>query len=87
MYILGYTDAVQLQCRSTDAKMITVDVLTTHFGIHRRCAATALELRRCNRVSPTLLCLLTQQVGMASKSTKAAKNFYAPLVMVSLWAR
>jgi hypothetical protein len=58
-----------------------------HFGINRRCAATASELRCCNRIIPTPLCLLTQQVGMASKSTKAAENVYAPLVMVSLGAR
>jgi hypothetical protein len=45
-----------------------------HFGLHRCCAATASELRRWNRISPTLLCLLTQEVGMASKSTKAAEN-------------
>jgi hypothetical protein len=38
--ILGYTDAAQLQRRSSDAVMITADVLTAHFGIHRRCAAT-----------------------------------------------
>ncbi len=43
--------------------------------------------RRCNRISPTLLCLLTQQLGMASKSTKVAENIYAPLVMVSLGER
>ncbi len=57
-----------------------------NFGIHPRCAATASELRRFNRISPTLLCLLTQQVGMASKSTKAAENVDAPLVMLSLVA-
>ncbi len=38
--ILGYTDAAQLLRRSSDAVMITADVLTAHFGIHRRCAAT-----------------------------------------------
>jgi hypothetical protein len=46
------------------------------------------ELLRCNRISPKLLCLLTHQVRMASKSTKAAENVYAPLVMVSLgWCK
>ena len=74
--ILGLIDAAQLQRRSTDAVMIPADVLTTHFGI----------LRRCNGISPTLLWLLTQPVGMASKSTTAAKNVNAPLVMVSLGA-
>jgi hypothetical protein len=64
--------------------MIPADVLTTHFGILRRCAATASEFRRCNQISPMLLSLLTQQVGMASKSNNAAENVYAPLVMVSL---
>jgi hypothetical protein len=44
--ILGHTDAAQIQRRSNDAVMITTDVLTSHFGIHRRCAATASELRR-----------------------------------------
>jgi hypothetical protein len=53
---------------------------------NRRCAATASEFRRCNQISPTLLSLLTQQVGMASKSNNAAENAYAPLVMVSLGA-
>ena len=76
IYILGHTDAV----------MITADVLTAHFGILRRCAATASEYRRCNGISPTLLCLLTQPVGMASKSTTAAKYIYDTLVMVSLGA-
>jgi hypothetical protein len=33
-----------------------------------------------------LLCLLTQPVGMASKSTTAAKYIYDTLVMVSLGA-
>ncbi len=75
MQHLGHTDAAQLQRRSTDAVMIPANFLTTHFGIHRR------------QISSTLLCLLTQQVGMASKSTKAAENVYAPLVMVSLGAR
>jgi hypothetical protein len=56
------------------------------FGILRRCAATASEHRRCNGISPTLLCLLTQPVGMASKSTTAAKYVYDTLVMVSLGA-
>jgi hypothetical protein len=31
---------------------------------------------------PTLFCLLTQLVGMASKSIKVAENVYAPLMMV-----
>ncbi len=31
-YILRYTDAVQLQRQSTDAVMITADVLTAHLG-------------------------------------------------------
>jgi hypothetical protein len=38
-------------------------------------------------ISPWLLCLRTQPVGMASKSTTAAENVYAPLVMVSIGAR
>jgi hypothetical protein len=84
--ILGLIDAVQLQHRSTDAEMIPADVLTTHFGIHRHCAATASEFRRCNQTSPTLLSLLTQQVGMTSKSNNAADNVYKTLVMVSLGA-
>jgi hypothetical protein len=58
-----------------------------HFGIHPRCAATASELRRFIKISPKLMCLLMQQVGMASKSTKAAENVYAPLVMLSLGSR
>ncbi len=78
---------MQLQRRSTDAVMIPADVLTTHFAIHRRYEATASELRRCNQISPMMLSLLTQQVGMASKSTKAAENVYETLVMVSLGAR
>ena len=49
--ILGLINAAQLQRRSTDAVMIPADVLTTHFGIHRRCAATASEHRRCNDYS------------------------------------
>ncbi len=85
--ILGLIDAAQLLRRSTDAVMIPADVLTTHFRIHRRCAATASEFRRCNQISPTLLSLLTQQVGMASKSNNAADNVYETLVMVSLGAR
>jgi hypothetical protein len=40
----------------------------------------------CNGISPTLLCLLTQPVGMASRSTTAAKYIYDTLVMVSLGA-
>ena len=62
------------------------DLLTEHFGILGRCAATASEHRRCNGINPTLLSLLTQPVGMASKSTTAAKYVYAPLVMVALGA-
>ncbi len=38
--ILGLIDAAQLQRRSTDAVMIPANVLTTHFGILRLCAAT-----------------------------------------------
>jgi hypothetical protein len=41
--ILGLIDAAQLQRRSTDAVIIPADVLTTHFGILRPCAATASE--------------------------------------------
>ncbi len=85
--ILGLIDAAQLHRRSTDAVMIPADVLTTHFGILRRCEATASEFRRCNQISPMLLSLLTQQVRMASKSNNAAENVYAPLVMVSLGAK
>ncbi len=80
-------DAAQLHRRSTDAVMIPSEVLTTHFGIHRRCAATTSELQHCNQISPTLLSLLTQQVGMASKSNNAADSIYETLVMVSLGAR
>jgi hypothetical protein len=82
--ILGLIDAAQLQRRSTDAVMIPADVSTTHFGILRRAAS---EFRRCNQISPTLMSLLTQQVGMASKSNNAADNVYETLVMVSLGAR
>ncbi len=85
--ILGLINAAQLQRRSTDPVMIPADVLTTHFGIHRRCAATASEFQRCNQISPTLLSLLTQQVGMVSKSNNAADNVYETLVMMSLRAR
>jgi hypothetical protein len=85
--ILGLIDAAQLQRRSTDAVMIPAGVLTQHFGILRRCAATASEFQRCNQISLTLLSLLTQQVSMASKSSNAAENVYAPLVMVSLGAK
>ena len=46
--------------------------------------------RRCDRKSTKIFgrweILLTQPVGMASKSTTAAKYVYAPLVMVSLGA-
>ncbi len=42
--ILGHTDAAQQQRRSTDAVMITADVLTVHFRINRRCTDTASEL-------------------------------------------
>jgi hypothetical protein len=45
--ILGLIDAPQLQRRSTDTVMIPADVLTTHFGIHRRCVGTVSEFRRC----------------------------------------
>ncbi len=43
--ILGLMDTAQFQRRSTDAVMIPADVLTTHFGLHRRCAATASEFK------------------------------------------
>ena len=76
-YILGYSDAV----------MIIDEALTEHFGIHRRCSATASAHRRCNRISPTLCCLLTQPVRMASKSTTDAENIYASLVMGSIGAQ
>jgi hypothetical protein len=79
--ILGLIDAAQLQRRSTDAVMIPGGVLTPHFGILRRCAATASEFRRCNQISPTLLSLLTQQVGMASKSSNALRTF----MLLSWW--
>ncbi len=82
--ILGLIDAAR---RSTDAVMIPADVLTAHFGILWSCTATASEFHRCNQISPTLLSLLTQQVGMASKSNNAADNVYETLVMVSLGAR
>jgi hypothetical protein len=84
--ILWYTNTAQLQCRSFNAVMITADVLTEHFGIHQRCAATPSELWHYNRIIPTLLCLLTQQVGMSSKSTKDDENVHACLVIVSLGA-
>ncbi len=44
--------------RRCNAVMITANVLTTHFGIHWRCSATALELRvrRCYLISLTLHC-------------------------------
>jgi hypothetical protein len=32
--ILGFIDTAQLQRQSTDAVIISADVLTTHFGIH-----------------------------------------------------
>ena len=51
------------------------DLLTEHFGILQRCAATVSEHRCCNGISPTLLCLLTQPVGIASKSTTVAKYY------------
>jgi hypothetical protein len=86
--ILGLIAAAQLQQRSTDAVMIPANVLTTHLGIHRCwvAIATASEFRRCNQISPTLLSLLTQQVGMVSKSNNAADNLYETLVKVSLGA-
>ncbi len=84
--ILGLIDAAQLQCRSTDAVMIPANVLTTHLGIQWCSAATASEFWRCNQISPTLLSLLTQQVGMASKSNNAADNVYETLMKVSLGA-
>jgi hypothetical protein len=54
MYILGYTDAAQLQHRSTDAVLIIANVLSTHFGIQTlrsysvRATNTVTELvQRC----------------------------------------
>ncbi len=58
-----------------DTPTLRPTFLTAHFGIHRCCAATALKLRHCNKISPTLCCLLTR--GMASKSTKATKTWYS----------
>ncbi len=72
--------AIKLQRRSTAAVMIKATFSVNILGYK-----DAAQLQR-NGISPTLLCLLTQPVGMASKSTTAAKYVYAPLVMVSLGA-
>ncbi len=49
-HILEHTDAAQLQRRSADAVMITADVLTAHFGIHRRRSSEAVTelVLRCS---------------------------------------
>jgi hypothetical protein len=76
--ILGCTDAAQLQRRSSDAVMVTADVLTAHFGIHRR----------CNRISPIYAVVFTDPTGWDGvKNTKAAENVYNPLEMMSLVSR
>ncbi len=53
--ILGLIDAAHLQRRSTDSVMIPADVLTTHFGIHRRCAASQLRCRSSDAVIKLVL--------------------------------
>ncbi len=79
--ILGLIGAAQLQRRSTDAVMIPADVLTTHFGIHWGCAATASEFRRCNQISPTLLSLLTHRSGWRQKVIMPLSTF----MLLSWW--
>ncbi len=74
--ILGLIEAAQLQRRSTDAMMIPVDVLTTHFGIHGCCTATASEFRRCNQISPTLL---WRQKVIMSLTTFMKLSWWCPL--------
>ncbi len=56
-------------------------------GLHKTDTLCIADLHCPMATGPTPLCLLTQPVGMASKSSKAAENVYAPLVMVSLGAR
>ncbi len=47
---------------------------TLNYGILGRYKASASDHRGCNGINPTLLCLLTQPVGMVSKSTTAARR-------------
>jgi hypothetical protein len=54
--ILGHTDAAQLLLRSTDAVMITADVLTAHFGKHQQSNTAQLQRRSSNAVTELVLC-------------------------------
>ncbi len=71
--ILGYTDAAQLQRRSTDAVMIAADVLTAHFGDaaqpQRRSSDAVTEfVLRCSVYWPNWL-------GWRQKVLKPLKTF------------
>ncbi len=68
--ILEYTDVAQLQRRSADAVMITADVLTAHFGIHRRRSSEAVTelVPRCSVYWPNWL-------GWRQKVLKPLKTF------------
>jgi hypothetical protein len=68
--------------------MITADLLTAHFGIHRHAFIAQLQRPISDTVKELVLrccvCLMTQPVGMESKSTKVAEHVYDTLVMVSV---
>ncbi len=79
--ILGYTDAAQLQRWTSDAVMITADVLTSHFGIHRIlhsysvAALTVKELVLC-------FCIYRpNRLGWRQKVLKPLKKF----MLLSWW--
>jgi hypothetical protein len=80
LHILGHSDAAQLQRWSTDTVMITADVFNAHFGIHRRCAATASESQRCNWISPTVY--WPKRLGWRQKVLKPMKTFTARLIQI-----
>ena len=87
---------IPLQRRCSDAvaaQRRSIPKCSLHFGIVRRCSCVKVGLadflqQKMHKIILPLrnTVLLTQPVGMASKSTTVAKYVYAPLVMVSLGA-
>jgi hypothetical protein len=80
--ILGYSDAVQLQRRSSDVVMITADVLTTHYRI-----LDALQLQRRSSNAVTELVLRCcdywpNRLGWRQKVLKPLKTF----MLLSRWS-
>jgi hypothetical protein len=71
--IMGHADAAQLQHRGTYAVMITADNDFT-FWDTPTLRSYSVGAPTLSRISPKLYCLLTQLVGMVSKSIKAAEN-------------